>query len=124
VSKEADVAALYLPETYERKPSENQEGLSTSPTRNRLLVARCRPSVGSFEAKGFLQSQSLDELEALDLDEFRVFQVGLSELESRCGIRFADALKAADSVDERLARRPEALRVRKALESRADIDWS
>ena len=50
--------------------------------------------------------------------------VGLSEIESRCGISFSNALKSADSVGERLARRPEALRERKPLDSLSDIDWS
>lgn len=79
---------------------------------------------GELKAKAFLLTQNLDELEALELDEFRVFQVGLSEIESRCGISFSNSLKAADSVGERLARRPEAQRERKPLDSAADIDWS
>ena len=79
---------------------------------------------GKLKAKGFVLTQNLDELEALELDEFRVFQVALSEIESRCGVSFPEALKTADSIGERLARRPEALRVRKPLTSFADIDWS
>jgi len=77
-----------------------------------------------LKAKAFLLTQNLDALEALELDEFRVFQVGLSEIESRCGISFANALKAADSVGERLARQPEALQERTPLDSLSDIDWS
>ena len=79
---------------------------------------------GKLKAKGFLLTQNLDELEALDLDEFRVFQVGLSEIETRTGISFPQVLKDADSVGERLARRPEALAARKPLTTQADIDWS
>jgi endonuclease G len=79
---------------------------------------------GRLKAKGFLLTQNLDELEALELDEFRVFQVALTEIESRCGITFPRALKAADSVGERLSRRPEALRDRRPLTSLSDIDWS
>lgn len=79
---------------------------------------------GTLKAKAFLLTQNLDELEALELDEFRVYQVALTEIESRCGISFSNALKAADSVGEQLARRPEALRERKPLESLADVDWS
>lgn len=79
---------------------------------------------GTLKAKAFLLTQNLDELESLDLDEFRVFQVGLSEIESRCGISFPNSLKSADSFGESLARRPEALRQRKPLESFVDIDWS
>jgi endonuclease G len=37
-------------------------------------------------------SQSLDQLEALDLDEFRVFQVPLNEIEQRAGFHFPQAL--------------------------------
>lgn len=79
---------------------------------------------GALKAKAFLLTQNLDQLEALDLDEFRVYQVALSEIESRCGFSFPSSLRAADSVGERLARRPEALRDRKPLDSLADIDWS
>lgn len=79
---------------------------------------------GKLKAKGFLLTQSLDELEALELDPFRVFQVALTEIESRCGLTFPNALKSADSVGERIAGRAEALRERKPLESLADVDWS
>ena len=79
---------------------------------------------GKLKAKAFLLTQSLDELEALDLDEFKVFQVALTEIEDRCGLTFPSALKAADSVGERLARRPEAVEDRQPLGSIADIDWS
>lgn len=79
---------------------------------------------GKLKAKAFVLTQNLDELEALELDEFRVFQVAVTEIESRCGLTFPAALRAADSVGERLARRPEALRDRKPLGSQADIDWS
>jgi endonuclease G len=75
-----------------------------------------------LKAKGFLLTQNLDELEALVLDQFKVFQVALTEIETRCGLDFDDDLKSADSVGERL--RPEALSQRKALESLRDIDWS
>jgi endonuclease G, mitochondrial len=79
---------------------------------------------GQLKAKGFLLTQNLDELEALELDAFRVFQVALSEIESRTGISLPAVLKSNDTVGERLARRPEALRARKPLASLADIDWS
>src|SRR5262245_29503284 len=39
---------------------------------------------GRLKAKAFLLTQNLDALEALELDQFRVFQVALTELESRC----------------------------------------
>jgi endonuclease G len=60
----------------------------------------------------------------LELDEFRVFQVALTEIETRCGLSFPEALKRADTVGERLSRRPEWLAARRPLESQADIDWS
>jgi endonuclease G len=79
---------------------------------------------GKLKAKAFILTQNLDELEALELNQFKVFQVALTEIESRCGLTFPAALKAADSVGEKLARRPEAVGERKPLGSLADIDWS
>jgi endonuclease G len=63
-------------------------------------------------------------LEAFELDQFKVFQVALTKIEGRCGLMFASALKAADSIAERLSRQPEVPSVRKPLESLEDIDWS
>jgi endonuclease G, mitochondrial len=77
-----------------------------------------------LKVKGFLLTQNLDQLEVFELDQFKVFQVALTEIEGRCGLTFAAALKAADSVGERLSRRPEALSQRKPLSSFEDIDWS
>ncbi|MFL6522714.1 MAG: DNA/RNA non-specific endonuclease, partial [Nitrososphaera sp.] len=77
-----------------------------------------------LKAKAFLLTQNLDELEVLELDEFRVYQVALTEIEGRCGLKFAAVLKAADSMGERLSRQPEAPSKRKPLESLEDIDWS
>jgi endonuclease G len=76
------------------------------------------------KSKGFLLRQSLDELEAFDLDEFKVFQVALTEIEARCGLSFPAALKAADAVRERLRLQPEALSQRRPPVSLRDIDWS
>ena len=78
---------------------------------------------GRIKSKAFLLTQNLDQLEALELDEFRVFQVTLVEVEQRCHLRFPDELRAADGFAERLARRPEALAERKPLAALADIDW-
>ena len=66
-------------------------------------------------------TQSLDELEAFDLDEFKVFKVALTEIEARYGLSFSAALKAADAVRERLRRQPEALSQRRPLVSSRDI---
>lgn len=77
-----------------------------------------------LKAKAFLLTQSLDELEAFELDRFKVYQIGLTEIEERCGLTFPASLKAADSVGERLSRQPESLAQRKPLGSLEDIDWS
>lgn len=77
-----------------------------------------------LKAKAFLLTQNLDELEVFELDQFKVYQVALTEIEGRCGLKFAAALKAADSVGERLSRRPEAPSQRKPLATLEDIDWS
>jgi endonuclease G, mitochondrial len=77
-----------------------------------------------LKAKAFLLTQSLDLREALDLTQFKVFQVALTELEARCGLTFDAALKAADSVGERLARGPEAMAARQPIRALAEIDWS
>ena len=73
---------------------------------------------GALKARAFLLTQSLDQLEALDLDEFRVFQVTVPEIEARCGLRFPDVLREvhplplADQVGER-----------EPLVTLADIRW-
>ncbi|MEV0354936.1 DNA/RNA non-specific endonuclease [Nocardia sp. NPDC050697] len=51
---------------------------------------------GALRARGFLLGQNLAPLEALELDEFRVFQVPLTALEERTGVRFPDVLHGAD----------------------------
>lgn len=79
---------------------------------------------GALKAKAFLLTQSLNQLEALDLHEFNVYQVTLSEIEDRCSLRFPANLMAGDALAERLANEPEAVAERGPLESLADIDWS
>lgn len=78
---------------------------------------------GLLKAKAFILTQNLDELELLDLKEFKVFQVTLAEVVKRCGFSFSGALMAADSFAEKLQQVPEALDSRKALEKLSDIDW-
>ncbi|MFJ6784403.1 DNA/RNA non-specific endonuclease [Streptomyces yangpuensis] len=73
---------------------------------------------GQLKAKAFLLTQNLNQLEALELDEFRVFQVALSEVESRGRFRFPAALRNADTLTV-----PESLAARAPLENLADIDW-
>ncbi|GGV33987.1 hypothetical protein GCM10010495_58620 [Kitasatospora herbaricolor] len=67
----------------------------------------------------FLLTQNLDQLEALDLDEFRVFQINLGEPEERTHLRFPVALRKADTLAA-----PEAMADRRPLDTPADIRWS
>lgn len=79
-----------------------------------------------LKTKAFLLTQKLDSLRVLDLDEFRVFQVALNELEERCGLKFSPRLISSDSFGQRLSHRldAEALLQREPLNSLQDIDWS
>lgn len=76
---------------------------------------------GALKARGFLLTQSLEGLRALDLEEFKVFQVGLDEIETRCGVVFADALRNADRVRSPRATTRDR---RRPLQDQRDIDWS
>ena len=76
-----------------------------------------------LQAKAFLLTQSLDQLELLDLKQFKVFQVTLTEVEQRCGFTFPNNLRAADSFAEHLERVPESLAERAPLNSLDDIVW-
>ena len=72
---------------------------------------------GALRARGFLLTQNLDQLEALELDEFRVFQLPLNRLENRIGLRFDGAVRAADAADLEAVLEPQPLvRV-------SDISW-
>lgn len=71
---------------------------------------------GVLKARGFLLSQNLHQLEALELDQFRVSQVPLTEIEQRARLRFPQALRDAD-----LQLAPEE--VAAPLISTADIRW-
>ena len=73
---------------------------------------------GQLKARAFLLTQNLDQLEALELDEFRVFQTSLAELEARTGLTFPDVLRDADTLAV-----PEALDRRAPLEGTDDIQW-
>ncbi|HEX8867545.1 MAG TPA: DNA/RNA non-specific endonuclease, partial [Lentzea sp.] len=63
--------------------------------------------------------QNLVLAEALDLDEFRVFQVSVAELEKRVNFTFPAELHAADTAAVQLLDESE----RKPLDSLADIKW-
>jgi endonuclease G, mitochondrial len=77
-----------------------------------------------LKAKGFLLTQNLDELEALELDEFKVFQVALTEIETRCGLIFDTNIKTADSFGTKLNRKDIQKQQRKSIEHIKDIDWT
>lgn len=74
---------------------------------------------GELKTKAFVLTQSLIRLESLDLDEFRVFQVTLDEIEERAHIRFPSSLHKADKLVV-----TEAVAERTPLESLADISWA
>jgi endonuclease G len=74
---------------------------------------------GTLKASAFLLTQNLNQLESLELDEFRVFQVSVGELEQRTNVRFPDAVKGADTV----GLRPEDAGSQAPLESLSDIVW-
>ena len=73
---------------------------------------------GDLKSKGFLLTQNLNNLEVLDLDEFRVYEVSLTEIEQLCHFKFDESLHAA-AIDAAL----EELEERLPLEQIADINW-
>jgi endonuclease G len=73
---------------------------------------------GVLKARAFLLTQNLDQLEALELDEFRVFVASLSEVEDRTGLRFPEVLHRGDTVAV-----PEALERRTPLADVGEIPW-
>jgi endonuclease G len=78
---------------------------------------------GTLKARAFLLTQSLDQLELLDLKQFKVFQASLGEIEQRGGFTFPNNLKAADGFAELLEGAPEAAAERAPLGSLDDIAW-
>jgi endonuclease G, mitochondrial len=81
----------------------------------KVLVFR---EAGVLKARAFVLTQSLDPLEALELDEFRVFQVTVPEIEGRTGLVLPDVLRQADpsAVHEMAGER-------RPLGSAAEIHW-
>lgn len=73
---------------------------------------------GQVKSHAFLLTQNLNPFEALDLDEFRVFQVTVAELEERTRLQFADELRNADVLAA-----PAAFEDREPLTEPADIEW-
>ncbi|MFC4506110.1 MULTISPECIES: DNA/RNA non-specific endonuclease [Streptomyces] len=73
---------------------------------------------GELRAKAFLLTQNLNQLEALELDEFRVFQVTLGEIEDRTQLRFPVVLHRGDNLLV-----PEVTADRTPVENLSSIDW-
>jgi hypothetical protein len=73
---------------------------------------------GRLKARAFLLTQNLDQLETLELDEFRVFQISLPELEARTGLRFPTALRDSD-----IPAALEAVARRSPLADTDEIQW-
>jgi endonuclease G len=73
----------------------------------------------TLRAKAFLLTQNLEQLESLELDEFRVFQISLPEIELRTHVVFSQALHGADTTADRI----ETITTRPPLTTAADIDW-
>ncbi|CCH29994.1 DNA/RNA non-specific endonuclease [Actinosynnema sp. NPDC047251] len=73
---------------------------------------------GVLKARAFVLTQNLNQLEALELDEFRVFQVKLTDVEARCGFTFPQPLHAADTLAA-----PESLDDHRPLDDLSAIEW-
>jgi endonuclease G len=62
---------------------------------------------GQLKVKAFLLTQNLNRIEVLDLEEFKVYEISLDELEERCHFKFKPELKsstresALESIQER-----------------------
>ena len=75
---------------------------------------------GSLKASAFLLTQNLDQLEALELDEFRVFQVSMAQLENRTMVRLPAAIHAVDTAPPVV----EAVGPQPPLENLSDAVWN
>ncbi len=76
---------------------------------------------GTLRARAFLLTQNLVQLRALpSLDEFRVYQITLAELEERTKLGFPETLHTADTPVAPTRGAPED---RKPLDTTADIHW-
>ncbi|GAB2488673.1 DNA/RNA non-specific endonuclease [Nocardiopsis aegyptia] len=74
---------------------------------------------GELRSTAFLLTQNLDQIEALELEEFHVFQVMLGEIEERTRLRFPAGLRGAETLVV-----SEALGERVPLGSLSEIQWS
>jgi endonuclease G, mitochondrial len=77
-----------------------------------------------LKSKGFLLTQNLDELKALELDDFKVFQVALTEIETRCGLIFGRIIKMADSFSQKLSQKRVSAKQRDPIDDVKNIDWT
>lgn len=74
---------------------------------------------GTLKARAFLLTQDLDHLRALlALDEFRVYQITLDELEQRTQLHFPEPVKEAGQLTA-----VREIAERKPLAALADIEW-
>ncbi|APX04092.1 DNA/RNA non-specific endonuclease [Arthrobacter sp. QXT-31] len=73
---------------------------------------------GQLQGRAFLLTQNLNQLEALELDEFRVFQVAVREIQERTRLVFPENLRNADTFTA-----PESLQARDPLDRPGDIRW-
>ena len=79
------------------------------------------PEKGVLNSRAFILTQKLEQLRAiLILDEFRVYQITLAELEERTNLKFPDTLHTADTP---VATTRQAPGDRKPLDRIADIHW-
>ncbi|MFD1874160.1 DNA/RNA non-specific endonuclease [Hymenobacter bucti] len=78
---------------------------------------------GRLRAQAFLLTQNLVSLQDIDLEQFRVYQVTLAEVEQRGEFRFAPVLKAADNYTQNLASTPQLAAQRPHLTELADVVW-
>lgn len=74
---------------------------------------------GALRAKAFLMTQNIKPVAVLELDEFKVYQVTLEEVEQRGGFTFSTLLKAADPFQKTLLTAVK----RKPIESLDQIAW-
>lgn len=69
-------------------------------------------------ARGFLLTRNLNRLEALELDEFRAYQMSLPTIEDRTKLRFPDEFHSGETYNAR-----ESLAEHTPLWSVSDIAW-
>lgn len=76
---------------------------------------------GRLKAKAFLLTQNISGLEAFELEPFKVYEVALEEIETRCHFKFPDNLKQADRFPQVVMEAVGA--ERKPVEAVEEIVW-